>query len=839
MTYVRVTGLPPQYQKNDGTIASGYYLKFYAEGTTTAIKMATNETGGTKLDKCLINTSGYPVNGSSAVFIPHINQDYKAVLYKTEEDANSDTTANADWVVDNLKTIGVNDAISVTNITALKALDATIYLYAQTMGYSTAKDGGHGFYYFVNGDATTADDATVIADDAGAGRWFLLPGDNINVKQFGAKGDDSTDDSPAIVAAIDYICNGNNPKTLHFPDGTYLFNTPKGSQFGSGTDRSITMTFSASATIKRSTDGPEGSSVQCFDFGGTASVVKIIGMNFYGSRDTLLQAYIDNGLVSSVKVIGPDRRINVIRTNGCQNVIIENCFFREVHGNVVAINSADYAAVKNTRVETCSGNCIKFTSCEAAIAEGNSIENVGLVPDTFTVDGVAATLNDGDNWHMQFGDGISFNETSNGIATGNKFKNISRIPCLAEALTDLNLIATFTDNIVINNNDNLKCGNPHGAFWVEGCQAANIENNINLEVLRNVNETIYRGIVIAPAKTGQTHETFIVSNNMMVVYDYRTSASNDLCLQAINPINSGYSSVTIQDNTFVRLGTNQQGQTCLIYQSSGGVGGVLKINNNLIYQEGNTAGTSALNFNVDTSARTWFEEIQIHDNVIHSPNKPALAANSDYSIRFDVAANYTNMKLSIKDNMMVGDVDGIYLSAFDGDEVICTGNKLAGFDFDFEANNYVKVDDNIIFGGYINEFQVTGAALMSSFSNNQHYGRLDINNPVDKLVVKGNSFQTDSTNGVGLILGGTSTGVSIEDNYFLANADAQECIRVVASANLTRCSISKNTFDSGGYSAVGSINWVGAGSAVGSVVGGNIDLGTVEQGSAAPRNVGI
>jgi hypothetical protein len=64
--------------------------------------MATDSTGGTTLAKAQINTAGYPINGSGDVFIPHISQSYKIVLYKNATDADNDTTGNADWVIDNV-----------------------------------------------------------------------------------------------------------------------------------------------------------------------------------------------------------------------------------------------------------------------------------------------------------------------------------------------------------------------------------------------------------------------------------------------------------------------------------------------------------------------------------------------------------------------------------------------------------------------------------------------------------------------------------------------------------------------------------------------------------------
>lgn len=118
MAWTPTSGAPIQLQKSDGTLASDYYIKFYQSGTTTAFSMATDSTGGTTLAKAKINSSGYPVNGSDAVFIPHVNQAYKIVLYKNATDADNDTTGNADWVVDAVEQVqsgtGTIDAANVT-----------------------------------------------------------------------------------------------------------------------------------------------------------------------------------------------------------------------------------------------------------------------------------------------------------------------------------------------------------------------------------------------------------------------------------------------------------------------------------------------------------------------------------------------------------------------------------------------------------------------------------------------------------------------------------------------------------------------------------------------------
>lgn len=107
MAFTPVSNIVPQFSKNaSGASASGYYLKFYADGTTTPISMATDSTGGTLLAKCELDSLGYPTTDGTNIFIPHIDQTYKLALYENATDADNNTLASAAWVVDDLDAPG-------------------------------------------------------------------------------------------------------------------------------------------------------------------------------------------------------------------------------------------------------------------------------------------------------------------------------------------------------------------------------------------------------------------------------------------------------------------------------------------------------------------------------------------------------------------------------------------------------------------------------------------------------------------------------------------------------------------------------------------------------------
>lgn len=79
-----------------GGPGSGYFIKFY-NTSNVAISMASAADGSGLLAKAQIDSSGYPLNGSAARFIPFIDRDYRPALYRNAADADGDIIANADW----------------------------------------------------------------------------------------------------------------------------------------------------------------------------------------------------------------------------------------------------------------------------------------------------------------------------------------------------------------------------------------------------------------------------------------------------------------------------------------------------------------------------------------------------------------------------------------------------------------------------------------------------------------------------------------------------------------------------------------------------------------------
>lgn len=99
------------------------------------------------------------------------------------------------------------DVVGVGTIALLKALSKASLADGQIVnvaGRSTAIDGGGGPFQWIAASTTTANLGTVFAaDEGGNGRWHRIYSGAVDVRWFGAKGDNSTNDYAAMQAAID------------------------------------------------------------------------------------------------------------------------------------------------------------------------------------------------------------------------------------------------------------------------------------------------------------------------------------------------------------------------------------------------------------------------------------------------------------------------------------------------------------------------------------------------------------------------------------------------------------------------------------------------------------
>ena len=133
--------------------------------------------------------------------------DEQVVLVK--EDGNTYIYNGTSWVT---KTIDINDLV-VENIEGLKTLSTGTI---NVLGYYTKGDGGGGLFYW-DSVSTEADNSGTIIQATGVttGRWKRVISGNLNIKWFGAKGDNIQDDTDYINKALS-LGGG-----ISFPKSTY------------------------------------------------------------------------------------------------------------------------------------------------------------------------------------------------------------------------------------------------------------------------------------------------------------------------------------------------------------------------------------------------------------------------------------------------------------------------------------------------------------------------------------------------------------------------------------------------------------------------------------------
>jgi len=434
MAWTPISGTMTQYSTSANALASSYYLKFYQSGTTTAFNMATDSAGGTTLDKCQLDSSGYPTTDGTTRFIPHVNQKYKIVLYKNATDADADTVGNSDWVIDAIEQVqtGDTDAWVLFSGTPTQTSATTFTITGDqtstfTVGTRLKFDDSSTLYGNVTVSAyTTLTTVTVVLDSGslsgslstvytsiadtvsepiGSASVNYLPSGTgaiatnvqaklreiVSVKDFGAIGDGVNDDTAAIQAALDYISNLTNlavplesttyAGAVYFPPGAYKVSSTlsvydRTTLYGDG-DRLVYIdgaTISAAPVIKSSRYG-SGSVNQFIDI----KDLTIYGDSSGGSNDGI-QFAVFGGNIEGVQVKNCGVGI-YIGSTGNSNTLVEthvnNCKIHECTNGIRGAASAKATDIKvsNSTINACSNACILSESSGGWQVWGNNFYN--------------------------------------------------------------------------------------------------------------------------------------------------------------------------------------------------------------------------------------------------------------------------------------------------------------------------------------------------------------------------------------------------------------------------------------------------------------------------------
>lgn len=217
-------------QDVNGNAIAGASCFVYARGTTTIVPI-TDAAGAPKANPFfsatggLIQFSAEPGEYDLRVLLDQSDSTIPVSVIGsaglTDSGLNpDDTPQNSD-----LGSAAYTDSIeysafvnSVDDIRSSQIKDK--YRYCTTSGYYNNGDGGGAFYYLDEADTTTADDGFLCIVASDGGRWKLNEGPTVKVKQAGAVGDNSADDTAAVSAAVARAKAAG--KSLELSAGVYL-----------------------------------------------------------------------------------------------------------------------------------------------------------------------------------------------------------------------------------------------------------------------------------------------------------------------------------------------------------------------------------------------------------------------------------------------------------------------------------------------------------------------------------------------------------------------------------------------------------------------------------------
>ena len=156
-----------------------------------------------------------------------------------------------------------------------------------------AGDGGGGeFYYDISG-AETVNNGTVIDPDDGVGQWIRLIGPTLNVKWFGAKGDNTSDDTDAIQAALDDSMYRANMAVI-IPVGRYKTTSALVCKVGTAVwgqaGQGSTEQFGVTLMVNHNGNGIEWNPTNGVDYAGNGAQltnVLILKANGYTGGDAI------------------------------------------------------------------------------------------------------------------------------------------------------------------------------------------------------------------------------------------------------------------------------------------------------------------------------------------------------------------------------------------------------------------------------------------------------------------------------------------------------------------------------------------------------------------------
>lgn len=387
--------------------------------------------------------------------------------------------------ISNAHSINIRTFNSVEEMKASNTLKAGGLI--KTQGFYQLNDGGGADYVITNDiGEDKADEASIITLQKGLYAKLIIQ-DYVNIKQCGAKGDGETDDTEALQKAI------NISSKVVIPKGVFVV-----SKSLSLKNNTVIYGIGEDSVIKKS--GDENVYFNLFTDMQLTKKYTFSTLTFDGNCNNFKHMYSYTTDFGGYKQLETANEWNLF-TSSADILVIENCKFKNIHGNVVS------NASNNVIITNCNFNNIECASAVRLWGGQNlwvvnsRFNNINVFPDTLYINGAETTFEEAvsNKYSMQYGDAISgFCRYS--FIHNNLFKNVSRMPFTHDMNVALNMTgdncSICTNNIIIHDSDRLKNSNPQSSIWIEQAKNTIVKGNKIYYKNRNVNEQIGTAIIV-------------------------------------------------------------------------------------------------------------------------------------------------------------------------------------------------------------------------------------------------------------------------------------------------------------------------------------------------------
>lgn len=428
------------------------------------------------------------------------------------------------------------DSVVDMKATNLKVGDCAI-----TLGYYEPNDSGAGTYQIVNEDLTD-DGGSVHELNNGLFAKLIIENNTINIKQFGAKGNGTTNDSLSIQNALRY--KGNESSIIIFNSNEiYIINS--GLKLFSNT--TIDLNNSIIKTTADITIKPDQSLVESAGYTGIQNLIIKNGTldgNKIGIIIALLHA--NNVLFENVKFLDCCTRTHIIDMGGCRDITIKNCDFIGCY-----INDAQYTFREMVQIDFASSANMPYWN------------QTGTVYDNIPTKDVAI-----DNCRFDIGEGTTYPTAIGTHSTANTSETLNNIKitnCVFGDFEKANIIFTTVNNLIIDNNIfnnvsgiirktsdvNLFKINISGTNALPSKNIIISNNKFNNEYDTNIKGILHLGGV----ETNATKNISIYNNIFIGNYDSSSSSNSADFIQANSIVNVNINNNYIENakNIFLKF----------------------------------------------------------------------------------------------------------------------------------------------------------------------------------------------------------------------------------------------------------------------------------------------